>query len=443
VDRRARRFTRTGRLRRGRRLSEQSIRNPKEINIMWKRTPAAVAALGLALLGFAPAASAGAEKVLYAFGNAEGAGAGAGLVSDALGNLYGATSFTGDGFGLIYRLTPTGKAKWTYSVIYTFTGGPDGAFPESSLTFDSAGNLYGATVGGGPLNQMSRGVVFELSPGQGGQWTFAKSYDFTGGADGYGPTAGVVIDAAGNLYGATKEGALGYGAIFKLTPSGDGWQETTIHEFTYDNGDGGYPSYNLALDRKNNLFGNVQDGGTHGLGYVFEFQSTKKGGWKETIIHNYGDGDGGGQSYAGVVLDKNGNIYTSTDTYDYVNHVSPGAIVELSKSSGWSVTTLHQFTGGTDGGMPTALLLDKQGNLYGDLQSGGANADGGIYKLTPSTNGGPTTWTESDLVDFPGGDAGCEPIGGPVLDEPISGRLYGVTALCGANFNGVVYALKK
>jgi hypothetical protein len=422
--------------------------NPREENIMSNRSSAATAAFAMALLGFAPAAVAGgAEKIVYTFGSDAGDNPSGGLVGDSLGNLYGTVEFTGaDGFGLVYELSPKAKGGWTYSVIYTFTGASDGAFPEGLLTFDSAGNLYGTTVGGGPHGQPSLGAVFELSPDQNGHWAIVRTYSFTNGVDGSAPRSGVVLDEAGNAYGTSSQGAAGYGAIFQLTPSGDAsWRETTIHQFTYG-ADGGYPTTGLTLDRKNNVYGSVQYGGTNNTGYVFAFHPSKKG-WSETVLHNFGDGDAGGTSYAPLVLGKNGDLYGTTGLFDFAQRQWTGSVFELDKpvqgDQNWPVTTIYPFTGGADGGEATGLVFDRQGDIYVNLATGGAYAYGAIDKLTPSVNNGRTVWTESNLYDFTGGADGCSPGSNIVFDEPVSSRVYGVTASCGADHNGVAFAVKR
>lgn len=408
-------------------------------------TSAMTAAL---LLSTAPAAFAGsAEKTLYTFASGYANHPTADVVADTAGNLYGTIEFGGAGYGFVFELSPNGKGQWTYSVIYSFTGGGDGAFPQGSLTFDSAGNLYGTAVGGGDTGP-SLGTVFELSPGQNGGWSLTNSYSFTGNADGSAPLSGVTLDAAGNLYGTTSQGGAGYGAIYELTPSGNGWQETTIHDFAYGI-DGGYPNTNLTLDRKGNVYGSVIYGGTNNEGYVFQYHKQKSG-WKGTVLHNFGDGDAGGTSYGSLVLDKTGNLYGTTALYDRTTQLWNGSVFELTKPSheylptqqNWPVTTLYQFDG-ANGGFPTDLTFDKKGNIYGPDATGGANASGSIYKLTPSMNNGQIVWTQSTLYDFTGADDGCSPGPNVIFDKPESGQLYGFTESCGANNNGTVFEVKK
>jgi uncharacterized repeat protein (TIGR03803 family) len=145
------------------------------------------------------------------------------LVFDQHGNLYGATRLGGTHRnGAIYKLTPSKGGKWKVSVLYSFKGGSgDGAEPFSTLVFDKFGNIYGTASGGG---NNSNGIVFKLAPGTGGRWKETILHRFSGGGNGSRPFAGLVMDAAGNLYGTTDEGGNagcgknGCGVVFEVTP---------------------------------------------------------------------------------------------------------------------------------------------------------------------------------------------------------------------------------
>ena len=182
------------------------------------------------------------------------------------GILYGTTNGGGVyGQGIAFRLKSAGV--WTFTDIYDFTGGNNGGFPSTSLTFDPAGNLYGTTVGGGADNV---GTVFKLTHSK-GQRVIAVLHSFTGGLDGGQPMGRVTFDSSGNLYGTTGKGG-GYqaGVVFKLTPSSGEWTSTTIHSFTGGR-DGGTPLAGVVLKPGGNLFGTTAGGGTSGLGVVFRF----------------------------------------------------------------------------------------------------------------------------------------------------------------------------
>ena len=156
---------------------------------------------------------------------------------------------------------------WTEHTLYTFQDGADGALPSGGLVADSAGNLYGATPGsdGAP-----GGSVYELSP-SGGSWTFHLLYDLSG--DGPGPSQNLVRDSAGNLYGASwGNGLYGQGVVFRLTPTSNGWVYTDLHDFT-EGDDGGNALGALAIDNNGTLYGTTYEGGVNGCvgcGVVYE-----------------------------------------------------------------------------------------------------------------------------------------------------------------------------
>ena len=208
------------------------------------------------------------EGVIYSFGStrADGAHPGAGLVFDTAGDLYGTTE-TGDASdgGTVFKLKHNPDGTWTESVLHSFPAdSQDGVNLYGGLVYDAAGNVYGTTGGGGAYGY---GLVFKLEPQPDGTWTESVLYSFTGGADGRGPVAGVIFDAAGNLYGTTYfGGADGYGAVFKLTPTSSGWKETAVHSFI---GFGRYPVAPVIFDPAGNLYGTTGQGNGNG-GLVFE-----------------------------------------------------------------------------------------------------------------------------------------------------------------------------
>lgn len=168
----------------------------------------------------------------------------------------------------MYQLTHS-ENGWTGTDIYDFTGGADGAYPVAGIIVDTEGNLYGATSVAGSGNG---GTVFELSP-SGGSWNYTLLYSFAGPNNGrqvVGPVGNLVLDAAGNLYGTTiSDGAHGYGAVFKLTHSNGNWTYTALHDFT-NGADGSYPYANLVFDGNGNIYGTASGGGAFGVGVVFE-----------------------------------------------------------------------------------------------------------------------------------------------------------------------------
>jgi uncharacterized repeat protein (TIGR03803 family) len=228
------------------------------------------------------------------------------LIFDQTGNLYGTTAGGGPaGGGVVFKLTPSG-GSWTESVLHSFTG-EDGFFPQTGVIFDSTGNLYGTTAMGG-LN--GKGNVFQLSP-SGSGWVATTVYSFQGGADGYQPAGGVIVDRSGNLYGTTPIGGSGGGGtVFELSPSGGSW--TFSLQYSWSGGWG--PDDNLAMDAFGNLYGTTYQDGAYGSGSVFKLTPIG-GGWTYTDLHDFnplvipleGSGPNGG-----VTLDASGNLYGTT-----------------------------------------------------------------------------------------------------------------------------------
>ncbi len=154
------------------------------------------------------------EKTLYAFTGLDGNKPEGGLVFDKAGNLYGTTEIGGRyDMGTIFKLAPASGGKWRETVLHSFNGRRDGAAPLSSLILDKAGNLYGATSyggGGSGCGGHGCGVVFKLTPGSGGHWNETVLHRFYGGRDGSVPNVDkLVFDASGNLYGVTIAGGQG------------------------------------------------------------------------------------------------------------------------------------------------------------------------------------------------------------------------------------------
>jgi uncharacterized repeat protein (TIGR03803 family) len=310
------------------------------------------------------------------------------LVRDSSGNLYGTTMHGGDpscDCGEVYQLTRS-AGVWTQSTIHNFVGGAnDGQYVQPGLVQDSAGNLYGMTDAGGNIQNgcSGCGTVFELTRNSDGTWTENLIYQFTNGRDGANPYGPMAIDAAGNLYGTTvSAGVYGWGTVFKLTPSNGTWTETTLFDFTVsDGGNGGNQTSGLALDAAGNLFAASPYGGVNQVGIVYELTPTT-GYWNYSTVHTFTGGGDGGYPYAGLSVDKAGNLYGATiygGTFEY------GTVYKLArgKSGRWNETVLHSFTNGSDGSLPYGVILDSSGNLYGTASEGGANSHGVVFEITP------------------------------------------------------------
>ena len=231
-----------------------------------------------------------------------------GLIADSAGNLYGTTSGGGASYkGVVFKLAPDG----TETVLHSFPGFPsDGNSPYAGLIADSAGNLYGTTLSRDSVSHA--GVVFKLAPNGTAGWTETVLHSFTGfPTDGALPYAGLIADSAGNLYGATTGGgASGQGVVFKLAPDGT---ETVLHAFT-GGSDGAYPGVGpLIADSAGNLYGTTQVGGASGQGVVFKLAPNGTGGWTESVLYSFTGGSDGGQPFYGsLIADGAGNLYGTT-----------------------------------------------------------------------------------------------------------------------------------
>jgi uncharacterized repeat protein (TIGR03803 family) len=338
------------------------------------------------------------------------------------------------------------------TVLHSFANGPGGGYPIGSLTFDPQGNLYGVTQDGGNLHgfcdQGGCGIVFELSPSSNGVWKQTVLHAFTY-VDGAFPQAGLVRDAAGNLYGTTVSGGqlCRCGAVYELSPtSTGGWKETVLYSF-YNGADGFVPYSQLVLDAAGNLYGTTATGGstttacsTIGCGVVFMLSPSSNGGWKEKVLYTF-DGTDGAYLYSGVIFDEAGNLYG--ETYTGLGAGSRGTVFKLSPTSSgpWTLTTLHGFSGNDASYPGGGLVFDKAGNLYGTTQgvsSQGAcpPSCGSVFELSPNSDG---TWTETILHAFTGSVDGAYPAGRLLLDN--SGNLYGTAAIGGAYNSGSIFKL--
>src|SRR5258708_26695042 len=370
-----------------------------------------VAALAAITLSLAVCAQAQTESTLDSFSRGTDGGIPiTGLVADSAGNLYGVTASGGQttgncsknhGCGVVFELSPDGTGGWTETVLYTFTGRTDGAFPATTLLLDTAGNLYGTTFSGGDLTSCSPygcGVIFELSPGS-HVWTetVLYSFHFT-----YGQRPNFMIrDAAGNFYGTTALGGpSNSGTVFKLSLGSSGWVETVL--YTFSGGADGIQPTGIALDPAGNIYGTIFGGGNLadcaklGCGQVFKLTSGS-GGWHKTVVYNFAGG-ADGSTPQGLVLDAAGHLYVATfggGSTTCGGLSGCGAVFRLIKgASGWRESLIYKFTG-TNGKNPEAnLLLDSAGNLYGTTTEGGlknSNCDasgcGLVFKLAPTSGG--------------------------------------------------------
>jgi len=400
----------------------------------------------LMLWFLAPAAQAQSYSVIHNFsGGGDGATPMAGLTFDRAGNLYGTANYGGNfggncgasGCGIVYRLS-NHNSSWILAPLYSFRGGNDGMNPQrASVVFGPDGSLYSTTYGGGGscrLSEQGCGTVFKLQPPANSctsvscPWIETILHSFNGD-DGSGPLgalifdrqdnvdgvtstgslrnggtvyqlaqlsqmedilshpygypgSGVSMDHAGNLYGSTFLAADGPGAVFELTPSGSNWINTQLYAFTGGD-DGGHPLAGVLLDAAGNLYGATTTEGSGQGGTVFEL-TPSNGGWSFSLVYSF-PGPANGLMVVGpigdLIMDAAGNLYGTTFSDGAFGF---GAVFQLTHSdSGWTYTSLHDFTNGTDGGFPYSnLVFDANGNIYGTASTGGAFGAGVIFEVT-------------------------------------------------------------
>jgi uncharacterized repeat protein (TIGR03803 family) len=332
-------------------------------------------------------------------------------------------------FLAILLLASGGWAQGKYKILNAFPPARATSW-EGGLVLDAAGNLFGTTMYGGKYNL---GQVFKLTRNADGSWKESAIYSFSG-TDGEFPTDGLIFDSAGDRYGTTYLGgsAGSGGTVFKLAPTKRGkWRESVLHSFARSQ-DGWAPVAGLILDQSGNLYGTTpySDGGESYAGTVFKVSPSKDGTWSETVLYTFcskpkcADGE---TPYANLVLDAAGNLYGTTTTGGANNDGTVFKLVPTEDGS-WSESVLYSFcslAGCSDGASPfDGLIFDGAGNLYGTAQGWGAFDGGVVFELTP-TDG---TWSESVLYNFCS-QTGCSDGSGPLsnLTFDTAGNLYGTT----------------
>jgi uncharacterized repeat protein (TIGR03803 family) len=391
-----------------------------------------------AIILTAAAATAQTYSVLYRFCSLANCGDGdspqSSVTLDANGNIYGTTWGGGIGQhghrigdGVVYQLTALGKEN-----ALRF-GGADGMNSASNVVFGDGGG-YGTTFYGGANDE---GTVFRVAP-SGAETVLHSFCSEANCADGYRPDAGIVFDRSGNLYGTTFGGGVyGGGTVFKLTPAGS---EAVLYNFCSQPSctDGADPFAGVVLDKSGNLYGATADGGANrgsGSGGGTVFKVTPAG--EETVLYSFCSlpncADGSGPSVA-VVLDASGNLYGTTPS----GGGGQGGVVFKVTPAG-EETVLYNFCSQStcvDGEYPEAgVVFDASGNLYGTTSGGGVNRQGVVFELTPAGE-------EKVLYSFcsqPNCADGAEPYAGLVLDE--GGNMYGTASLGGSGNGGVVFKL--
>jgi uncharacterized repeat protein (TIGR03803 family) len=308
----------------------------------------------------------------------------------------------------------------SFKVLYSFGVPPDAEFPTAGLVRDNSGNLYGTTIFGGAFGN---GAVYRVDAS--GKETVL--YDFMGGKDGGLPFAGVIRDSQGNLYGTTTQGGdlscdtpIGCGTVYKVDSSG---HETVLHRFT-SGVDGEYPYGGLYRDGTGNLYGTTVNGGSS-ANYGTVFKVTRSG--QETVLYRFKGKRDGAFSFGALVADSIGRLYGTTTQF---GSSGGGSVFRL--NSPGQVTTLGNLQP-SSGESPTAgVTRDGAGNLYVAATFGGTYGAGSVLKISPSGK-------QTMLYSFTNGSDGGTPYAGVIRDAV--GNLYGTAFFGGTGGFGTVFKL--
>ena len=379
---------------------------------------AALLCRALAIIALAPAAHAQTvtESTLYNFtGGTDSMGPGAALIQGGDGQLYGTAlgNFFPD-YGEVFRISLAGAL----TPLYRFSGGADSATPAAAVVLGGDGNLYGTTYGN--FLAGTQGTVFKLATGGGALTTL---FNFSGGANGGNPVAGLVQGSDGSLFGAAGGGGVGYGTLFKITSSG---ALTTLTTLT--NSNGALPFSPPIEGSDGNFYGVTEYGGVSNFGTVYQLTPA---GVLTTIYSFRGAGDGATPS-GPLVEGPDGNFYGATQGNASVSAANGGSGTIFMITPAGTLTTLHSFTASTDGESPSGLFLASDGNLYGDAGLGGASNTGTIFRVAP-------TGSFTTLYSFAATGDGARPQG--ALIQADDGDFYGTTSGGGTSLDGTVFRL--
>ncbi len=372
-------------------------------------------------------------SVIHSFSSPFGLTALAGVTLHA-GVLYGTTEcmqhpLSGCFNGTVYQLSHVGSS-WNYALISLLSSNENS---ESRVVFGPDNHLYSTTIG----SSQGFGIVFNLTPPASlcrtanCFWTKKDLHQFQGSPDGSGPYFGdLVWDSMGNIDETTHRGGSstcnppqGCGTVSQMTKSGDNWTEKPIYSFA--GRDGQNPAGGVVLDGSGDLFGTTQNGGLYNSGTVFELTYTIGVGWTETVLYDFQNLSDGQWPIGGLLMDNAGNLYGTT--WDGGSGLG-GTVFELSPvGDTWAFTTLYSLSGKANCGPLAALTMDGSGDLYGTTSCDGSNHLGSVFKLKNTQNG----WEYTSLHDFTGSSDGELPISNVTIDT--DGTLYGTASKAGSS----------
>lgn len=401
-----------------------------------------LAGLVLALAaGWAGSAGATSFAPIHEFRGPDGVGEFSPLTPDGAGGYYGVTEAGGTaGKGTVFHMMPksAGHTDWSIKTLYSFKGEDDGAGGMTGLALDGAGSLYGMATGG----YYGYGTVFRLSPPGPGMaaWSLKTLHSFNAvSTDGcYAPYGSLQIDAQGALYGATQQCGLYFkGTAFRLAPPAPGqtrWQETIIHNFT-GGADGTYPLGGVTLVG-GRLYGTAYQGGGQGQGDIFQL-APGQGGWVLSVLHTFAGKDGANPMAAPSAGPLSAALYGTTYYGGYGYGVIYSIAPPPSGQGGWQYKVVHSLNGNEGESPETAVAVGSNGTIYGSIRSGGANARGSVFALTPQAGG--SSWSFATLHSFAeAGGGGYNP-----GDVTVAGSLIlGGTEVGGTYGDGTLFAIK-
>jgi uncharacterized repeat protein (TIGR03803 family) len=399
-----------------------------------------VAVVCLAALS-AYAASGPKLQILHSFaGKSDGNSPHAALLADKAGNLYGTTQVGGRsnclsgqyGCGTVFELSPPqgSGTTWTENVLYRFSGGSDGYYAYGKLISDQTGNLYGTTYFGGDFStqlcmKSGCGVLFKLSPPtvSGQAWKETVLHSFVG-TDGAHPSAGLVFDGDGNLYGTTYGGGSSSicGNVFELSPpnsNGASWSFTDLHDFSSN--DGCLSLSDLIFDSIGNIYGTTCAGGSGSGGVAFELSppGTQGGPWIDTTIYNFPLDS---CPSAGLTFDSVGNLYGTAGGDAFQLTPSPPGL--------WTETVIGRFFS-----PQSVILIDSAGELYG---TDAGKVCGSVFRLTDQDG----SWTQDQYKFFNHGGQPCVSTAGLIFNADES-SVYGTSEFGGTFKKGSVFVITK
>jgi uncharacterized repeat protein (TIGR03803 family) len=371
-----------------------------------------------------------ALRTLVSFTVNEG-GDPSGLIADSAGDLFGTAEST------VFEIDKTGSSYSNNPTTLVPLNNAYGAGSYSGVIADAAGNLFGTTYGGGAHGD---GTVFEVpvtAYGYATTPTILVSFNGTNGSVLY---AGMIADTAGDLFGTTYGGGLGgYGTIFKIAKTTGGYASTPSTLASFNLANGGYPYGGLVMDAAGDLFGTTYTGGANGIfGTVFEIPKTA-GGYGKLITLASFNGVNGGYPLAGLIMDAAGDLFGTTYGGGiYGGGTGIGTVFELPKTAGGYGTLIRlvSFNGTNGSGPAAALIMDAAGNLFGTTSGGGSHGGGTVFEIPKRT--GLYTRAPTTLVDFNGVN-GTGPMAGLMADP--FGDLFGSTQAGGADNNGTAFEL--